>query len=451
MKTIIKDATIVNESRVFKGDIVIVDDRIESIGCADDSADVVINADGCIVMPGVIDTHVHFREPGMTHKACIETESKAAAFGGVTSFFDMPNTNPQTTSLDALSDKVAIAERDSHVNYTFFFGATNDNVQLLDKIDKSKVPGIKLFMGSSTGNMLVDSDDALDTLFAKASALNLPVMTHCEDTQVINANIECLKKAEAMKKGGKEGILVEDLPVELHPQIRSSKACFDSSSKAVELARRHRTHLHIAHLTTSEELSLMKGDENITAEATPAHLLFTAEDYKTLGTRIKCNPAVKSASDRDALRAALCDGRITTVGTDHAPHLLHEKEGGALKAVSGMPMVQFSLPAMLSLVDEGIIDMPRLVELMCHAPARLFAVKNRGFIRKGYKADIVIVRPDTPWTITPETVVSRCGWSPLEGRTFNWKVEKTICNGHLIYDNGEIDDSYRGEQLTFEH
>lgn len=453
MKTIIKDGTIVNEGRVFKGNIVIVDDRIEHIGLEDDNADVIINAEGCVVMPGVIDTHVHFREPGMTHKACIETESKAAAYGGVTSFFDMPNTNPQTTTLQALSDKVAIAEKDSHVNYSFFFGATNDNIEILEQLDRTKIPGIKLFMGSSTGNMLVDSDNALNALFAKASDLHLPVMAHCEDTAVINANIERLKceaTARCVADGSENGA-IDDLPVELHPQIRSAKACYDSSLKAVNLARKHHAQLHIAHITTEEELSLMGNDDNITAEVTPAHLLFTEDDYKTLGTRIKCNPAVKTADDRNALRKALADGRIMTIGTDHAPHLLNEKEGGALKAVSGMPMVQFSLPVMLSLVDEKIIDLPRLVELMCHAPARLFAIKERGFLRKGFKADITIVRPKTPWTVTSENIVSRCGWSPLEGHALDWKVEMTMCNGHLVYDNGEFNKNSRGEQLLFEH
>lgn len=444
MKTIITDGTIVNEGKVFKGNIIIVDDRIEAIGKVGGEADRVIDAAGCIVMPGVIDTHVHFREPGLTHKACIETESKAAAYGGVTSFFDMPNTIPQTTNLEALSEKISIAEKDSHINYTFFFGATNNNTDVIELLDRTRVPGIKLFMGSSTGNMLVDSDDALDILFAKAASLNLPVMAHCEDTKIINDNIAHLKSMCNANNG-----VVEDLPVELHPQIRSAEACYESSKKAISLACKHSAHLHIAHLTTKEELSLIGKSENITAEATPTHLLFTDEDYKSKGTRIKCNPAVKGFADRQALREALNDGRITTVGTDHAPHLISEKEGGALKAVSGMPFIQFSLPAMLNLVDEGVINIARMVELMCHAPATLFSVKDRGYLRIGYKADIAIVRPHSPWTLCKDDIVSRCEWSPLEGHTFRWRVQQTICNGQILYDKGSFNDTYRGEQLIF--
>lgn len=443
MKTLIKNATIVNEGQSFFGSILIDNDIIadiisdDAIGTCTD-ADEVVDALGCIVMPGVIDTHVHFREPGLEHKACIESESRAAAFGGVTSFFDMPNTNPQTTDVESLADKFARGAKDSRVNYSFFFGATNDNVGLMSQLDPHQIPGIKLFMGSSTGNMLVDDEDALDRVFSTASNNGFAIMTHCEDTQIINSNM-----AEAKKKYG------DDIPIAMHPLIRSVDACFASSSKAVELAKKHGAHLHIAHVTTAKELELLIDSSKITVEVTPAHLFFSDEDYATKGARIKCNPAVKSIGDRDALRRALADGTIKTIGTDHAPHLLNEKQGGAARAVSGMPMIQFSLIVMLKLVDEGILSFEKLVELMCHNPAQLFRVSQRGFLRKGYKADIAIVRHSKPWTLTAADVVSRCGWSPLEGESFTWRVVHTFCNGHHIFDNGVLDDSYRGEQINF--
>lgn len=451
MKTLICNSTIVNEDASFKGCVLIDNDRIsrvfdEATADAEElnelrrSADNVVDAEGGYLLPGVIDSHVHFREPGLTHKACIESESRAAAYGGVTTYFDMPNTVPQTTTLVALAGKFELAQRDSHVNYSFFFGATNDNANLLPELDKRTIPGIKLFMGSSTGNMLVDKDESLNSIFSAASQLGMPIMAHCEDTDIINSNVSALK----------EQYHSDDLPVETHPEIRSVEACYESSRKAVAMAEKYGTRLHLAHLTTARELSLLDAAKpNVTAEVTPAHLIFSSEDYAVLGTRIKCNPAVKSIDNREALRTALAGGLISTIGTDHAPHLLTEKEGGALKAVSGMPMIQFSLVSMLSLVDEKVLTVEQVVRLMAHNPAELFGVRDRGFIREGYFADLAIVRNDDSWTLSGSDIVSRCGWSPLEGRTFNWKVKHTFCNGQHIYDNGYFDESFRGSQVEF--
>lgn len=394
-----------------------------------------IDATGLFVLPGVIDSHVHFREPGLTAKADIGTESEAAAYGGVTTFFDMPNTVPQTTSVDALDAKFRIAREKSHVNYSFFFGATNSNADALQTLDRHVVPGVKLFMGASTGNMLVDSDDSLRKIFSTAT---MPVMVHCEDTGMINANM-----TEAKSRYG------DDPDVALHPLIRSEEACYASSLRAVRMARTYGTRLHVAHVSTAKELELFGHDGNITAEAVIAHLFFSDEDYARLGTRIKCNPAVKTAYDRSELRKALSSGAISTVGTDHAPHLLKDKEGGCARAASGMPMIQFSLVTMLELVDNGVLDMERLVRLMCHNPADIFEVRGRGYLRKGYKADIVLVGPDRRWTVTGDTVRSKCGWSPMEGHTYDWRVVKTICNGQVVYDDGTFYDNIRGEQVMF--
>ena len=398
------------------------------------SYDELIDASGCFILPGVIDDHVHFREPGLTAKADIESESRAAAAGGVTTYFDMPNTVPQTTTLEALEEKFVLAARKSHVNYSFFFGATNDNVELFPQLDAHRIPGIKLFMGSSTGNMLVDRREALEKIFASST---LPIMTHCEDTEIINRNM-----AAAIQQYG------DDPKVTHHPEIRSEEACYESTKLAVELAKKHDARLHIAHLTTAKELELLEGTK-ITAEATVSHLYFYDRDYTALGTRIKCNPAIKTQRDRDALREALNDGRIAVIGTDHAPHLLSQKEGGCQKAASGMPMIQFSLVTMLELVDQGVLSIERLVELMCHNPARLFEVRQRGFLREGYQADIVLVRPDTGWTVTKDVIQSKCGWSPMEGHMYLWRVERTLCNGHTVYQQGRVDTSYIGQPVTF--
>ena len=437
MRTLIKGGTLVNEGRVFSGSILIEDSLIARIytepHTPEASYDEVIDASGCFILPGVIDDHVHFREPGLTAKADIESESRAAAAGGVTTYFDMPNTVPQTTTLEALEEKFALAAQKSHVNYSFFFGATNDNAALLPALDVHRIPGVKLFMGSSTGNMLVDRREALERIFASST---LPIMTHCEDTDIINRNM-----AAAIEKYG------DDPKVIHHPEIRSEEACYESTRLAVELAKKHHARLHVAHLTTAKELELI-GD-GITAEATVSHLYFYDRDYAALGTRIKCNPAIKTLRDRDALRGALNDGRITVIGTDHAPHLLAQKEGGCKKAASGMPMIQFSLVTMLELVDQGVLTIERLVELMCHNPARLFEVRQRGFLREGYQADIVLVRPDAGWTVTKDLIQSKCGWSPMEGHMYLWRVERTLCNGHTVYQQGRVDTSYIGQPVTF--
>lgn len=439
MKTLIYGGIIVNEDRSHYGSLVMENDVIaeiiegKEIPCG--NYDRKIDATGLFVLPGVIDSHVHFREPGLTAKADIGTESEAAAYGGVTTFFDMPNTVPQTTSVDALDAKFRIAREKSHVNYSFFFGATNSNADALQTLDRHVVPGVKLFMGASTGNMLVDSDDSLNKIFSNAT---MPVMVHCEDTGMINANM-----TEAKSRYG------DDPDVALHLLIRSEEACYASSSRAVRMARTYGTRLHVAHVSTAKELELFGHDGNITAEAVIAHLFFSDEDYARLGTRIKCNPAVKTAYDRSELRKALSSGAISTVGTDHAPHLLKDKEGGCARAASGMPMIQFSLVTMLELVDNGVLDMERLVRLMCHNPADIFEVRGRGYLRKGYKADIVLVGRDRRWTVTGDTVRSKCGWSPMEGHTYDWRVVKTICNGQVVYDDGTFYDNIRGEQVMF--
>lgn len=442
MRTILKGGRIVNEGRTYDGEVVIEDDHILTICETNDfpesSVDRTIDVSGCFVFPGLIDDHVHFREPGLTEKADMESESRAAAAGGVTSFFDMPNTVPQTTTLEALDEKFALAAAKSHVNYSFFFGATNDNAHLFKELDVHRIPGIKLFMGSSTGNMLVDCDEALDRIFSEA---RLPLMAHCEDTAIINRNMAHFK----------ETLHTDDPDVRLHPLIRSEEACLQSTQKAIELAVKHEARLHIAHITTASELELIPANclHTITAEATVGHLFFSLTDYERLGTRIKVNPAIKSFRDCQALREGLMDGRISVVGTDHAPHLLSQKEGGAARAASGMPMIQFSLVAMLELVDDGVLTLERLVELMAHNPARLFEVRERGFLRPGYKADLVVVRPDSPWTVTQDVIESKCKWSPMEGHTFRWRVEQTFCNGHLIYNNGVVDPASRGEAIAF--
>ena len=444
MTTLVKGGTLVNEGRTFNGSLVIENEKITRIiegnHTPEASYDEVIDASGCFVLPGVIDDHVHFREPGLTEKADIDTESRAAAAGGVTTYFDMPNTVPQTTTLEALDDKFRLAATKSHVNYSFFFGATNDNFGLFSQLDIYRIPGIKLFMGSSTGNMLVDRREALERIFSTAP---LPIMTHCEDTDIINRNM-----AEAKQKYG------DDPKVSHHPEIRSEEACYESTRLAVELATKHHSRLHIAHLTTARELSFLTPHSSlltprITGEATVSHLYFCDRDYQTFGTRIKCNPAVKTERDREALREALNDGRIAVIGTDHAPHLLSQKEGGCARAASGMPMIQFSLVTMLELVDQGVLSLERLVELMCHNPARLFEVRQRGFLREGYQADIVLVRPNTGWTVTKELIQSRCGWSPMEGHMYLWRVERTLCNGHTVYEQGRVDTDYIGQPVEF--
>ena len=447
MRTVIQGGTIVNEGRSFVGDVVIEDDRIVSItplNPPEERKDVpnsqftirnTIDATGCYVLPGLIDDHVHFREPGLTAKADIESESRAAAAGGVTSYFDMPNTVPQTTTLETLDQKFSLAASKSHVNYSFFFGATNDNTSCFQQLDAHRIPGIKLFMGSSTGNMLVDRDEALERIFRESPLL----MTHCEDTAIINRNMAYFKERYG-----------DDPDVCFHPLIRSEEACLASTVKALELAVKHSARLHVAHVSTAEELELFNNvDPLITAEATVGHLYFSLTDYERLGTRIKVNPAIKNYSDCAALRMGLSDGRISVVATDHAPHLLEQKQGGCARAASGMPMIQFSLVTMLELVDQGVLTLERLVELTAHNPARIFQVRERGFLRPGYKADITIVKPNSPWTVTPDVIESKCKWSPMEGHTFDWKVAYTVCNGHVVYQQGKVDSNYIGQPILF--
>ena len=447
MKILIKGGYIVNEGRVFNGNIVIEDGNIIEVTKQQPEAsfDETIDASGCYVLPGVIDDHVHFREPGLTAKADIESESRAAAAGGVTSYFDMPNCVPQTTTVEALEEKYALAAKKSHVNYAFFYGVTNDNAESLSKLDGHRIPGVKLFMGSSTGNMLVDKQEALERVFKNCK---LPLMAHCEDTDIINRNM-----ANAQEAWG------EDPPVALHAMIRSEEACLSSTQKAVALAKKYGTRLHVAHVSTAEELEMLSPYSTdhdsvatkITAEACVGHLFFTQLDHERLGSRIKVNPSIKTPVDQYMLRQALTDGRIAVIGTDHAPHLLAQKEGGCAKAASGMPMIQFSLVTMLELVDEGVLTIARMVELMCHNPARLFGVEHRGFLRKGCRADIVIVRPKSPWTVTRDNILSKCGWSPMEGHGYQWKVERTLCNGQTVYANGAVDANVIGEAITFNH
>ena len=442
MRTLISNPTIVNGGEQFVGSIVINNGKIVEILRGDElpraECDEIIEATGLYLIPGVIDDHVHFREPGLTHKATIATESRAAAAGGVTSYMEMPNTIPQTTTIKALKEKNAIAAEESLINYSFFFGATNSNVDDFDKLNSKKVCGIKLFMGSSTGNMLVDKQEELEKIFSKAKELGFPVAVHCEESNIIAANSKRIKEE-----------IGEDADVKYHPVIRSAEACYESTRCAVELARKFGTRLQVMHISTARELELLGKDANITAEATPAHLTFCDKDYAHLGTRIKCNPAIKGEEEREALRRAVAEGKIDIIGTDHAPHLPEDKTGGALKAASGMPSIQFSLLAMLRLVDEGVLTIETLVERMCHAPARIFDINKRGYIEKGYYADFVLLAPDKPHTITTGDIISKCGWSPFEGDTFNWSVEQTWVNGECAYRNGEINEDVRGKALTF--
>ena len=441
MKTLISNAIIVNEGKSFRGNVIIDNDIITEVNdntkMPSGIFDCVIDASDCYLLPGVIDDHVHFRDPGLIDKADIESESRAAAVGGVTSFFDMPNTLPQTTSLESLNAKFWSAKIKSHINYSFFFGATNTNAELFGQLDMRRIPGIKLFMGSSTGNMLVDREESLKKIFQSTNGK--PLMVHCEDTSIINRNM-----TEYKNKYG------EDPDIKYHPLIRSEEACYKSTSTAVKMAKEYGTRLHVAHVTTARELELFAPDDDkITAEVVVGHLLFSDEDYERMGARIKVNPAVKTKEDRDALRKALNDGRIAVIGTDHAPHLITEKMGGAAKAMSGMPMIQFSLVSMLELVDEGVLTIERMVQLMCHRPASLFGVEQRGYIRKGYKADLVVVKPHTPWTVSPTCIESKCGWSPMTGHQYDWQVVHTFCNGHAVYSAGDFSNDYHGEEISF--
>lgn len=446
-RTLIHNATIVNEGYSLQGSVVIENEQIAEVLIygKEPSApcDEVIDATGCCLLPGIIDDHVHFRDPGLTHKADIFTESRAAAAGGVTSIMDMPNTNPLTITLDTLEQKLDLLNEKCIVNHSCYFGATNENYTEFDKLDKHRVCGIKLFMGSSTGNMLVDKMNSLLKIF---NGTDMLIAAHCEDQEIIKKNIEQCKKLHSGE---------EDFPIKKHPSIRSAAACYTSSELAVRIATIAGARLHVLHVSTEKELQLFSDapleEKLITAEACIAHLLYCGQDYRTLGSRIKCNPAIKRQSDRDALRNAINSGVIDVIATDHAPHLLSEKEGGALKAMSGMPMIQFSLVSMLELADKGIFSIETIVEKMCHAPAKIYGIEKRGYIREGYQADLVLVRQGEEWNVNTDNIISKCGWSPLEGHSFRWKVDKTFANGHLIYSDGQVDDTYRGQELYFNY
>lgn len=441
MKTLIKNATIVNEGKTYKASVLINNDIIEQI-ITDNTlpqCDQTINAEGLILLPGVIDDQVHFREPGLIHKADIYTESKAAVAGGITSFMEMPNTNPQTVTIDLLEQKFEKAAEVSLANFSFYIGATNNNIDEVLKADPTKVCGIKCFMGSSTGNMLVEGE-GLITLFKNAHML---VATHCEEEAIIKANTE-----KYFQKYG------ENVPIECHPKIRSAKACFQSTSKAVELANKYNTRLHVLHLSTAIELDLFtKGNINnkrITNEVCVHHLWFDDNDYANKGTLIKWNPAVKTEHDKHALQKALQTELIDVVATDHAPHTIDEKNNSYFKAPSGGPLVQHSLVAMLEMVKNGIFSYELVVEKMCHHPAIIFNIKNRGYIRKGYKADLVLISANDAWTVNQSNILYKCGWSPFEDQSFSHKVVSTFVNGKQVYSNGEFNETQKGERLFFE-
>ena len=444
MRTVlIKNAQIVNEGTITSGDVLIEADRIAEIApsISVKNADTkVIDADGFYLIPGMIDDQVHFREPGLTHKATIKTESRAAVAGGITSFIEMPNTVPQATTIDLLEEKFAIAAKDAHANYSFMFGGTNDNLSEILKVDKTKVAGLKLFLGSSTGNMLVDNPKVLEEIFSKTDLL---ISTHCEDEATIKKNLE-----QAI------AIYGDDIPMEKHPEIRSEQACYISSSQAIALAKKTGARLHVFHLSTAKETKLFDKkkplkDKKITAEVCVHHLWFTSEDYASKGTKIKWNPAVKTKKDREGLWKALNEGRIDVIATDHAPHTLEEKNNVYTKAPSGGPLVQHALEALFEMHRKGYITVEKLVEKIAHNPAILFEIKDRGYIREGYKADLVLINPNAPWTVTKENIAYKCGWSPFEGTTFRARVTHTFVNGHLAYENGKIAKATNGERLTF--
>ena len=444
MRTVlIKNAQIVNEGTITSGDVLIEADRIAEIApsISVKNADTkVIDADGFYLIPGMIDDQVHFREPGLTHKATIKTESRAAVAGGITSFIEMPNTVPQATTIDLLEEKFAIAAKDAHANYSFMFGGTNDNLSEILKVDKTKVAGLKLFLGSSTGNMLVDNPKVLEEIFSKTDQL---ISTHCEDEATIKKNLE-----QAI------AIYGDDIPMEKHPEIRSEQACYISSSQAIALAKKTGARLHVFHLSTAKETKLFDKkkalkDKKITAEVCVHHLWFTSEDYASKGSKIKWNPAVKTKKDREGLWKALNEGRIDVIATDHAPHTLEEKNNVYTKAPSGGPLVQHALEALFEMHRKGYITVEKLVEKVAHNPAILFEIKDRGYIREGYKSDVVLINPNAPWTVTKENIAYKCGWSPFEGTTFRARVTHTFVNGHLAYENGKIAKATNGERLTF--
>ncbi|WP_415376631.1 dihydroorotase [Patiriisocius sp. Uisw_017] len=443
-KTLIKNANIVNEGKIFKGDVLVDGELIAEIAehiSVKNSNTRIIDADECYLIPGMIDDQVHFREPGLTHKATIATESRAAVAGGITTFIEMPNTVPQATTIELLEEKFTTASKDSVANYSFMFGGTNDNLSEILKVDKTKVAGLKLFLGSSTGNMLVDDPKVLEEIF---SSTDLLISVHCEDEETIRKNME-----EAVAKYG------EDIPIEEHYKIRSEEACYLSSSQAIALAKKTGARLHVFHLSTEKETHLFGKrkalkDKKITAEVCVHHLWFTNEDYATKGTKIKWNPAVKTAKDKEGLWKALNEDRIDVIATDHAPHTLEEKDNVYSKAPSGGPLVQHAVEALFEMSHKGFITVEKLVEKIAHNPAILFQIKNRGYIKEGYKADLVLINPNAPWTVSKENTAYKCGWSPFEGTTFRSRITHTFVNGNLVYDTGKIIDTTRGQRIQFD-
>ncbi|MCH2083015.1 MAG: dihydroorotase [Saprospiraceae bacterium] len=442
MKSIlIKGGTLINEGTSRVADLLIKNGRIERIDVQiDASVDIEINAEGKVVMPGIIDDQVHFREPGLTHKANLYTEPKAAVAGGTTSFMEMPNTKPAALTQELLEDKYQIAAKSSLGNFSFFMGASNENIEEVLKTDEKNVCGLKIFMGSSTGNMLVDDETTLKNLFSKVPML---IATHCEDEATIRANA-----AKAKEQYG------EHVPIEMHPIIRNVEGCYKSSSLAIQLAKEYNTRLHILHISTAEELDLFRNDipleqKRITSEVCVHHLYFNASQYASLGTQIKCNPAVKDASHQEALFPALLDNRLDIIATDHAPHTWDEKQATYFNAPSGVPLVQHSLNVMLEFYQKGMISMERIVEKMCHAPAICLQVEERGYLREGYWADVVVLDPDKQWEVNKGNIHYKCNWSPFEGHTFKGQVESTIVSGHLAYHHGQFDESQKGKRLTF--
>lgn len=443
MKSIlIKNAQIINRGEIKSGDIFIKNGKIEQIGgTIDRHADTEINAEGKYAMPGIIDDQVHFREPGLTHKSNLYTEPRSAVAGGTTSFMEMPNTKPAALTQELLEDKYQIAAKKSLANYSFFMGASNENLEEVLKTDEKNVCGVKVFMGSSTGNMLVDDRTTLDGIFSQCPML---IATHCEDEATIRKNLAAFKE----KYG-------ENVPIDQHPIIRNVEGCLKSSTLAVELAKKHNTRLHILHISTADELALFRNDiplkeKRITAEVCVHHLYFNADDYATKGTQIKCNPAIKSQAHQSALFPALLDNRLDIIATDHAPHTWEEKQGTYFNAPSGVPLVQHSLNVMLEFYEKGMISLERIVEKMCHAPAECFQVEKRGFLDEGYWADVVLFDLNEKTAVTKDNIYYKCNWSPFEGHTFNSKIETTIVSGHLAYQNGQFFEDKKGERMTFE-
>ena len=442
---LISNANIVNENEIFTGSVTIRLGKINQIHRGKNTSlhlsdYELIDASGKYLLPGVIDNHVHFREPGLTQKGDIGSESAAAVAGGITSFMEMPNTVPQTTSFILLEKKFNLAARKSLANYSFYFGATNDNFEEIKKVDSLHTCGVKIFMGSSTGNMLVNNRETLEGIFAECP---VTIVTHCEDEETIRKNLVSYR-----------GKFSEDIPVKYHPVIRSEEACYKSSSLAVELADKYSSQLHILHVSTKKELKLfdpvpLNPGKHITAESCIHHLWFDDSKYETLGTLIKWNPAVKTKDDREGLLQGLIDNRIDTIATDHAPHTLDEKKNSYFNAPSGGPMVQHALVAMLEFVHQERISIERVVEKMCHNAAILFRIDRRGYVEQGYYADMVLVDMNAGWEVSSDNILYKCGWSPMEGVSFGSKVVKTFVNGHLVYDDGKFDESQKGERLLF--